>query len=238
MPVASFILRLLAAALAAAVLAGPAVAHPPAPITERGRPIQGKLHRWMHQAKVPLVGGRVQIRRRSCPGHPSFAGCVFSGRPRTLYLRPGLREPRSKLYHELGHVFDLRVLNRRERTIFKRIVGIRRQGWFRGGLPPAEWFADSYASCAVRLRLQRRARPTPYGYSPTRSQHARVCRLIRNAAAPRGRPPQPPKNPPPVVDTKPPPPQERQPDQGQGCSLIDQLLTGCKPGSALGSPLP
>lgn len=46
------------------------------------------------------------------------------------------------LYHELGHVFDLLVLNGRERRRFKRIAGIRRDDWFHGGLPPAEWFGD------------------------------------------------------------------------------------------------
>jgi hypothetical protein len=191
----------------------------------------------MHQAKVPLVGGRVQIRRQSCPGHPSLAACVFSRRPWILYLKPGLKEPRRLVYHELGHVFDLRVLNRRERGIFKRIMGIRLRGWFRGGLPPAEWFADGYAGCALRRQLRRRARPTAYGYSPTTSQHARVCQLIRDAASPQGRPPQPPSNPPPVVDSKPPPPEQSSPGQGETCNLVDQLLTDCKPGSPLGSPL-
>ena len=143
------------AALAAGALAGakPAPAHPPAPVNEVGRPIQGQIHVWMHRSKVPLVRGRVVIRRTVCPMGLVFAGCVFPARPRVLYLRPVLREPRRILYHELGHTFDLLVLNRRERRRFKQIAGIRRHGWFRGGLPPAEWFADGYASCAVRLRL-------------------------------------------------------------------------------------
>lgn len=234
---ASVIRALLAVYLAAAV-AAPAAAHPPAPVDGKGRAIRGSIHAWMHQAKVPLVGGRVRIRHRSCPGNPSLAGCVFSRRPRTLYLRPGLREPRRLLYHELGHVFDLRVLNRRERGAFKRIVGIRRRGWFRGGLPPAEWFADGYAGCAVRQKLRRRARPTPYGYTPTPRQHARVCRLIRRAAAPSGRPPQAPMNPPPVIEVKPPPPQESRPGEGEGCNLVEQLIDGCKPSSPVSSPLP
>jgi hypothetical protein len=227
----------LAVSLVAAVPA-PAAAHPPAPVNEKGRPIEGSIHAWIHRAKVPLVGGRVQIRRRSCPGHPTFSGCVFSARPRTLYLKRGLREPRHLLYHELGHVFDLRVLNRRERGAFKRIVGIRRSGWFRGGLPPAEWFADGYAGCAMRQRLTQRARPTPYGYTPTTRQHARVCRLIRSAAAPSGRPPQAPVNPPPVIEVKPPPPQDSRPQQGEGCNLVEELLSDCKPSSPVSSPLP
>jgi hypothetical protein len=231
------VIRFAVAALAIAV-AAPAIAHPPAPVTQRGKPIRGTFHTWIHAAKVPLVRGRVQIRRRSCPGYPSFEGCVFSSRPRILYLKRGLSEPRRLLYHELGHVFDLRVLNRRERGVFKRIAGIRRSGWFRGALPPAEWFADAYAGCAVRQRLRSRARPTPYGYSPTPGQHARACRLIRNAAAPRGRPPQAPHNPPPVIEAQPPP--ENQPSQGEGetCNLIDQLLKDCKPGTPLDGPLP
>jgi hypothetical protein len=170
----------------------------------------------------------VEIRRSPCPGHPSFAGCVYTNRPRTLYLQPGLRDARSVLYHELGHAFDLRVLNWRERRRFKRIVGIRRGGWFAGGLPPAEWFADGYATCAARSRLRRRSGPTLYGYSSTPRQHARVCELIRSAAAPRGRRAQPPANPPPVVEVAPPPASD---DSGQGstCTLVDELLTGCRP---------
>src|SRR5918992_684392 len=143
----------LLAMVALGVVVASAQAHPPAPVSEKGRAIRGTVHTWFHQAKVPLFRGRVQIRRRACPGHPRLAGCVFSSRPRTLYLKTRLREPRRLLYHELGHVFDLRVLNRRERGAFKRIVGIRRSGWFRGGLPPAEWFADGYAGCALRPRL-------------------------------------------------------------------------------------
>jgi hypothetical protein len=219
---------LMLAVLAACMVAAAGHAHPPAPVDERGHPIRGKLHLWLHQAKVPLVRGRVQVRRVPCPLSPRLAGCVLFARPRTMYLSPNLYELRRIFYHELGHVFDLRVLNMRERRHFKRIVGIHRRGWFRGGLPPAEWFADGYASCAVRLRLRRRVRPTPYGYAATRGQHARVCRLIRAAAKPRGRPPQRPKNPPRVVEVEPPPPQETQPSQG-GCTLVDQLLTGCKP---------
>jgi hypothetical protein len=229
--------RAVLVAVAAALVAAPALAHPPAPVDQKGRAIRGKLHTWMHQAKVPLVRGRVQIRRIQCPLNRSFAGCVIFARPRTLYLSPNLFEPRRIFYHELGHLFDLHVMNGRERRRFKRILGIRRPGWFQGGLPPSEWFADGYASCAVRLRLGRAVRPTPYGYAAGRTQHARVCRLIRSAARPRGRPPKPPRNPPRVIEVEPPPPQETQPG-GEGCTLIDQLLTGCKPPPPPAAPLP
>ena len=207
---AAVLVVLAAAGLAAAA---PASARPTVLVDELGRPIHGKLHHWLRQAKVPVVRGRIVIRRTACPMGAAFAGCVFPARPRELYMRPGLHEPRRIFYHELGHTFDLLVLNRRERSRFKRIVGIRRHGWFRGGLPPAEWFADGYAACAVRPRMRRAMRPTPYGYSPAPRRYNRVCALIRSAAKPRGRPPQPPSNPPPVVEVAPPPPEQTQPGQ-------------------------
>jgi hypothetical protein len=216
------------AAVAVALIAAPGLAHPPAPIDDRGRPVRGQVHTWMHQSKVPLLRGRVQVRWAPCPPNPRVAGCVLFARPRTIYLGPNRPEPRRTLLHEFGHLFDLHVLNHRERRRFKRIMAIRRSGWGRGRLPPAEWFADGYASCAVRLRLDRPVAATAYGYAPTRRQHARVCRLIRATAKPDRRPPEPPRNPPRVIETEPPPPQETQPGNG-GCTLVDQLLTGCKP---------
>ncbi|MEA2406932.1 MAG: hypothetical protein QOE69_1051 [Thermoleophilaceae bacterium] len=223
-------------ALAACAFAAPAHAKRTVFVDEHGRPIHGQLAKWARAAKVPLPGGRVQIRRAPCPSGLPVEGCVYTGRPRMVFLSPGLRQTRYVLLHELGHVFDLVVLNARERRHFKRILGIRRSGWFRGGLPPAEWFAEGYAACATRLRLQRASKPTVYGYAPTRRQHARVCRLIVAAAKPGGHRPKPPKNPPPVIEVQPPPPQETQPSEG--CTLFDQLLSGCTPPPAPSSPLP
>jgi hypothetical protein len=230
--------RCLLVAAVAGMVTTPALAHPPAPVKPDGRPIAGKLHAWLHQAKVPLVRGRLQIRREDCPGNPSFVGCVFTLRPRTLYLSHRAREPRAVLYHELGHAFDLRVLNKRDRSKFKRIVGIRRRGWFSGALPPSEWFADAYTACAIRMRVRRRARPTDYGYGPTKRQHARACRLIHDAAAPKGPRPRRPKNPPPVIEVAPPPPEETQAGDSPECNLVDELVTGCKPSTPPAPALP
>jgi hypothetical protein len=108
-------------------------------------------------------------------------------------------------------------------------MGIRSSGWFEGTVPAAEWFADGYKRCAFSRRLPAGARATLYGYRPTRRQHARVCRLIRAAAKPRGRPPQRPSNPPPVIEVAPPPPQPNRPGEGPACSPVDELLTGCDP---------
>ncbi len=225
-------------ALAAAMVAAPSPAHPPRPVDQSGHRLRGKLHTWLHRAQVPLVRGRLQIRRADCPGNAAFVGCVYLARPRTIYLSRRAHDPRLVLYHELGHAFDVRVSNTRDRRRFKRIMGIHQRGWFHGDLPSSEWFADGYAACAVRLRVGKAAGRTLCGYAPTRRQHARVCRLIQAAAKPRGRPPQRPQNPPPVVEVAPPPPQESQPSDG-GCTMVDQLLTGCKPPApAPPSPLP
>jgi hypothetical protein len=224
------------AALALCVFAAPVSARRTVLVDEQGRPVRGQLAKWARQAKVPLPSGRIQVRRTLCPMGTTLAGCVLFARPRVLYVKTDLRETRRTFLHELGHVFDLTVLNARERRRFKRIVGVRRSGWFLGGLPPAEWFADGYAACAARLRLRRALTATPYGYAPAARQHARVCRLILAAAKPRGRPPQRPKNAPPVVEVQPPPPQETQPSEG--CTLVDELLSGCQPPPAPPAPSP
>jgi hypothetical protein len=228
-------LRVTLAVLIAFVVAAPALGRAPRVVDEQGRLVRGKLHGWIQLSKAPLPSGRIQIGRIPCPLSASFAGCVYTRRPRVIYMRPSLQEPRRILYHELGHVFDLTVLNMRERARFKRIVGVRRSGWFRGALPPAEWFGDGYALCAIHLRLHERPRPTPYGYAPSPRAHARVCRLIRSAAKPHGRGPKRPKNPPTVVEVPPPPP--GQTGQG-GCRLVDQLLTGCTPPPPPPPPVP
>jgi hypothetical protein len=212
------------AALVSAATAASASAHPPAPVTVGGRPITGTVHRWLHQAKAPLVHGRVQLVFRACPRHAWLAACVFSNRPRRIYIRRGLVDQRRILYHELGHVFDFKVLNRRERRRFKRVMHLRRRGWYGGGGRAAEWFADGYSLCALGHRLDA---ATPYGYQPARRQHRAVCRLISRAAKPRGAPAKPPRNPPPVVEPPAPPPPPADPaPPPESCGLFGQVF-GC-----------
>jgi len=241
-------------ASAVAVVSAGAQAHPPAPFGPGGQPITGTIHHWLHQAKVPLVHGRIRILIGGCPGTANFVGCIFTRRPRVIYLSPAARQPRAVLYHELGHTFDMRVLRPRHRRAFKRIVGIHTRGWFTSRPPAAEYFADAYALCAERGRLRQAQAATAYGYRATPRMHRRICALIREAAAParpkhrRKRPPapSPPQDAPPVAEpTQPPPP--RQPGSEEepsgpyqppgptppafpGCGPIDALLTGCDPG--------
>ena len=70
-------LSFVVAAVLAACASLAASAHPPAPVDDLGHPIRGKVHTWFHQAKVPIVRGRVKVRISPCPGRPDFVGCVF-----------------------------------------------------------------------------------------------------------------------------------------------------------------
>jgi hypothetical protein len=216
-------LALLVGVLAAALLAPAGETHPPALIGPKGKEIFGKRHRWLHQSRMPLVGGRVQLIIGACPGVPRFAGCVFTRRPRRIYLRRDARSPKSVLYHELGHTFDLTLLRHRDRRALRRILHLGRRGWFAGSPAPSELFAEAYALCARFGRERPPARRlgwtrSIYGYRPSRKQHRAVCDLVLRAGAKqrqRRRPkPQPPANPPPVFEQQPPqpPPKEEPPN--------------------------
>jgi hypothetical protein len=250
----------LAVAAAGAVAlgaAGQAQAHPPAPFGPKGRALGAPVHKWLHQAKAPLVRGRVRILIGRCPGAPDFVGCIFTRRPRVIYLSREARQPRAVLYHELGHTFDLTVLRPRHRRAFKRLMGIRTRGWFTSRPPAAEYFADAYALCADRRRLRTARAATPYGYRATPGRHRAACALIRDAP-PKPKPdkpskpppPRPPSDAPPVAEPTQPPPSGPPPEDESpsgpyqppgtnpsppdppfpGCGPIEQILTGCDPG--------
>jgi len=150
----------------------------------------------------------VRVSLDGCPARPNAVGCVYSTRLSTVYLDGDRAVLPATLYHELGHLFDWRVLNNRERRRFKRLVGKARQGWFRGPREPAEQFAEAYSFCARYRRIKSIRAYTTYGYDPSPGEHRAACRLIREAAKPRGPRQQDPPNPPPTIsDPDPPPPQ-------------------------------
>lgn len=191
------------AALAAVLLAAPAEAKPVGPkptlIDERGKRVSGAPVRWLRQSKMPLFRGRIRLMRKACPARPQFSGCVYSRRPRRLYVSPGARNPSSVVYHEMGHSFDLLVMRTRHRRAFKRTLGLRRPGWYNGAISPSELFAEAYALCA-RFGARRPASSklgytgSVYGYRPSRRQHRTICRMIIRVGTPtrRGRPAPPP----------------------------------------------
>src|SRR5215217_8699622 len=122
-------------------------------VTPRGRKLRGHWQGWADRALVPTVVGRVRVRLQRCPARPAAAGCVYTRRPRTVFLRPGLRDPRGVLLHELGHVFDLKVMNNRDRGVFRRLMRRRAAKWWRGAEPLAEQFAEAYSWCARYARI-------------------------------------------------------------------------------------
>jgi hypothetical protein len=154
-------------------------------VTPRGRPLRGPWQGWARRALVPTVTGRVRVRLRRCPALPRAAGCVYTKRPRTIFVRPGLRDPRGVLLHELGHVYDLTVMNNRDRGAFRRIMRRRAARWWRGAHPLAEQFAEAYSWCARYARIVSIAKYSSYDYRPTGRQHRRVCAVVRAAAGDR-----------------------------------------------------
>jgi len=192
-------------------------------VTPKGRPLPGPYQGWVNRSKAPTVSGHVRIVLTGCPRRPSFSGCVFTKRTNTIYLRRSARSPREVLLHELGHLFDLRVLGRADRRDFKRVMGRPRARWFRGVNPPAEQFAEAYALCSLRRRIDRRVRGT-YAFVSGPRRHRRSCAIINRTVRPKSPPPSPPPDPPPV--TRPPPQSPAQPGQGpdqEQPSLVEQL---------------
>jgi hypothetical protein len=209
----------------------------PAPrlIDRHGKQIHGRPAEWLQQSRMPLVGGRIRLIIGSCPHRPTFAGCVFSRNPRRLYLNMQSKNPKSVLYHELGHTFDFELLRRSDRKKFKRVMHMKKPGWFAGAGPPSELFGEAYAFCSrfgsKRPSVKYRSwTHSIYGYWPSRKQWRANCTIIKRAGAlkrQKAKPkPQPPKNPPPVFEEKPP----QKPAQNPGGLPI--------PGLPLPLPLP
>ena len=209
------------AAVAAALLAlvaAPASGGPGLTISgPGGRALHGAWQRWARASLMPTVGGRVTLRLTGCPALPRAAGCVYRARPRTIYLRRGLRRPRAVLLHELGHLFDLRVMNNGDRGRFRRVMRAGRRRWWAGRIPLAEQFAEAYSFCARYRRIISIARYANYHYRPTSEQYAQVCALIVRAAGDR-RHAVPAPHAPPVSRADPSPPPQPPPNTVPGSS--------------------
>jgi hypothetical protein len=166
--------------------------------------LKGRWQAWADASLVPTVAGRVTLTLSGCPALPKAAGCVYVDHPRVVYLKNGLVNPRAVLLHELGHVYDLTVLNDSDRADFRKIFHIpASRAWWSGKIPPAEWFAEGYSWCARYKRIVSVRRYAIYHYDPTPTEHSRLCALIKRAA----RDSTPPKAPPapPILDGDPAP---------------------------------
>jgi len=160
-----------------------------------GGSLHGWWERWARVSLMPTATGHITVRLTGCPALPRAAGCVYGKRPRTIYLRRGLRRPRSVLLHELGHLFDLRVMNNGDRERFRRVLGAHTRRWWAGKIPLAEQFAEGDSFCARYSGIVSIARYSNYHYRPTRRQHAKICALIVKAAGDRKKPAPPPQAP-------------------------------------------
>ncbi len=211
-------MAIVAAAIAVALVAAPASGGPGASRAASdlnvtgpgGRGLSGSWQRWARASLMPTVAGRITLKLTGCPALPRAAGCVYRKRPRTIYMRRGLRHPRSILLHELGHLYDLNVLNNGDRGRFRRIMRGKRRAWWKGRIPLAEQFAEAYSFCARYSRIVSISRYSTYEYRPTRKQHSKVCGLIVRAAGDRA-PSVPPSGAPPVTRPDPPPPAQPPP---------------------------
>jgi hypothetical protein len=201
-------------ALVAAWLALPATAdarataqrHGVKLVKRDGHAMSGRWQSWADASLMPTVTGRVTVRLARCPDLPRAAGCVYTKRPRVIWLRPGSGDARGALLHELGHVFDLLIMSNSDRAAVKRILRRpARQPWWRGRNPVAEHFAEGYSWCARYGRIRSLRGYASYRYDPSPAQHRKLCALIRRAASDRT-PPQPAPDAPPSTRGDPPAP--------------------------------
>lgn len=124
----------------------------------------------------------------ACPnaGFGDVEGCAYpDGR---IYLLP--EAPDFTSWHEIGHVFDFKLLKGGDRAWFQRAFRVR-GSWtdqegdypaYYDGQPagtPDEIFADEYASCALGLNPSRVDEWVGgAGFEPTVKQHRKICAAI------------------------------------------------------------
>lgn len=170
----------------------PAEGHEPRLVTSDGRPLRGPYQSWVHRSLMPKVPGPVTVYFSGCPGNRRFDGCVNKRRPSVIHLRP--RAGRLLFYHELGHLFDYRLLTSADRLTFRRLTGAAppaARSWRGGSNPLSERFAEAYALCSryrtVKRPIVRRA--SHFRYAASARTHRSVCRLIKRVGERRPAPP-------------------------------------------------
>ncbi len=207
-------------------------------VTAGGARLSGQWQTWANASLMPTVAGRVTIRITGCPALPRAAGCVYTNQPRVVYLKPGLRQPRGVMLHELGHVYDLTVLSNSDRGQFRRIMKRPHAQWWKGNTPLAEWFAEAYAWCARYSRIVSVGDYAIYRYDPTPAQHRSSCALIKRAARD-NKPPTPPPAPPVVTgDPAPPAPPPVAPSVVPGDPVRDPGPAPTESASVKATPTP
>ena len=184
-------------AVAALALTPAAAAQPPAhhTLTLLGRDTQ-PYQSWIDASLVPVPHLRARFF-----GHAADCTCE-SDYPPVIYLSTGGVDPlfpdvdRLGLMHEVGHLFDDRILSPADRLAFKRIDGQPNAPWHgplndaAGGDDPGspqEDFANAYSVCAVYGTevpdtAARDLMPLLPDGTPNWAAQDATCALIRQAA--------------------------------------------------------
>lgn len=161
------------AALIAVVLAlvVPGSAQAVVLVNPDGTRLGGHWQKWADRARVPTPPGSVVVRKGGCPNRGGACAGVDG-----IWVADN---DRGSFLHELGHIFDYRVMTEAARRRFLLIVGSPlawrdpTSSWFD---LPVERFATGWANCAL-------GRPNATtGIILKGRTHRRVCSLIRRVA--------------------------------------------------------
>jgi hypothetical protein len=148
-------------------------------LVHAGHPYSPQVYTtWLKEFQVPSPPGYVDFGIGPCASSDDL-GCMEWTKPiATVRMARSDRLDRFTFAHELGHVFDYYVLAPTgNRSRFAVLEG------FPWTTPKSEeYFADSYALCALHRQLQHTV-VTDYGFRVTPALHEQICSLIRSAYA-------------------------------------------------------
>lgn len=177
----------------------PPAAPEPATVTlvnDDGTPTGQPWQAWADSSQAPSPPGKVTFTAGVGPcGNP---GCARWGNGPDadghIWVMPEARDPRALLLHELGHIFDGRVMNDQARADWKRATQDHHgAGW----MTPVdqlngntinvcslscEWFAEGYKMCALYGKRITEPVYGTYDYRAGPKRQRRACRVIRKAA--------------------------------------------------------
>jgi hypothetical protein len=156
-----------------------------------GTPTGYPWREWADAALVPLPPGTVTF-HDDLDGAPCVGveveGCALwsdDGTAADVWVIAGMPafDSRRVELHELGHIFDGRVMTGAARAAWKAAVMDHRDGWFQDDdpEPSGERFAESYSLCAILGGHIRSAVRGVYGYVVGPVRQRRVCRVLRLA---------------------------------------------------------
>lgn len=168
----------------------PGVAHGVALTNADGSPVGDPWQAWADQSLAPSPPGTVTFTVGACPYDARADGCArwYRDGRGEVYVKLEHGARRTEL-HELGHIFDARVMNDTAREAWKHAIDDERPGWMTSAGDAnrceqvCEWFAEGYSKCALRGPYINSSVLGAYGYEMGPIRHRRACRVLRMAAA-------------------------------------------------------